>query len=166
MQQTSIDLPAFRSSALSNHNTYRATHHSPSMTISESLNSTAQTWAEHLAANAVFEHSDSSQRNDAGENIYVSYTTESSIDSAELGKSAVEDWYKEVSAYDYNNPESSSGTGHFTQVVWKNSTELGCGAAQGIATIDGTKFNAFYVVCQYAPAGNMEGEYASNVLEP
>jgi hypothetical protein len=57
-------------------------------------------------------------------------------------------------------------TGHFTQVVWKKSTQLGCGAAEGTATLDGTTFNAFYVVCHYNPAGNMRGDFPSNVLRP
>lgn len=37
--------------------------------------------------------------------------------------------------------------GHFTQVVWKDSTQLGVGMA--------TKGNKVYVVGQYRPAGNM-----------
>lgn len=31
--------------------------------------------------------------------------------------------------YDYNNPGFSSATGHFTQVVWRTSTTVGCGRA-------------------------------------
>ncbi|MEQ8751956.1 MAG: CAP family protein [Coleofasciculus sp. G1-WW12-02] len=164
--QTSINLGTFRSTALSKHNTYRNTHHSPSMTLSSSLNSSAQTWANYLATNGVFKHSSSSQRNNAGENLYAVYTTASSIDSATLANQTVSRWYNEVSAYNYNNPGFSSQTGHFTQVVWKKSTQLGCGAARGVKTISGTKYNAFYVVCHYAPAGNVTGQFAENVLAP
>lgn len=48
--------------------------------------------------------------------------------------------------------------GHFTQVVWKDSTELGV----GLAAV-GTRA---YVVGQYRPAGNMNmpGYFESNVL--
>jgi len=56
--------------------------------------------------------------------------------------------------------------GHFTQVVWKNSTELGCGAAQGVKTFQGNQYNAFYVVCQYGPAGNVIGQFDDNVIKP
>jgi uncharacterized protein YkwD len=164
--QTSIDLTTFRNTALSKHNTYRTIHHSPDLTISNSANSTAQSWAEHIAATEVFEHSSSSQRNGAGENIYASYTTATSIDPDTLANDAVESWYEEVKKYNYASPGFASNTGHFTQVVWKGSTQLGCGAAQGTATIEGTKYNAFYVVCQYDPAGNMSGDFPANVSKP
>ena len=160
--QTGINLSIFRNTALSQHNTYRNSHHSPDMTLSDSLNNSAQNWAEYLANNGVLEHSDS----DAGENLYVSYTTASSVDAATLANQAVTNWYNEVSDYDYNNPGFSSETGHFTQVVWKNSTQLGCGAARGVKTIQGTQYNAFYVVCQYAPAGNVIGQFPENVMTP
>jgi uncharacterized protein YkwD len=163
--QTSLDLATFRNSALSKHNSYRATHHSPNMTFSDSVNNTAQTWAQYLATNKVFQHSSSSQRNNAGENLYVSYTTTSTAAST-LADAALKKWYNEVSAYNYANPGYSSQTGHFTQVVWKSSTQLGCGAAQGTKTINGNNYNAFYVVCHYAPAGNVQGQFADNVLKP
>lgn len=164
--QTSIDLTTFRNTALSQHNTYRTTHKSPAMTLSDSLNSTAQSWAENIAATGVFAHSSSSQRNGAGENLYASFTTAPSIAADTLAATAVQNWYKEVANYDYANPVFASNTGHFTQVVWKNSTQLGCGAAKGTKTMNGKLYNAFYVVCQYAPAGNMKGEFPANVLRP
>ena len=42
------------------------------------------------------------------------------------GKDAVSRWYNEVGQYDYRNPGFSLQTGHFTQVVWASTTELGC----------------------------------------
>lgn len=160
--QTTIDLAVLRSTAMSKHNTYRAKHHSPNITIDESLNDSAQTWAENLASKGVFEHSQS----DNGENLYVSYTTATSIPADTLADKAVTSWYNEVSSYDYDNPGHSDTTGHFTQVVWKSSTQLGCGAARGIKTMNGTKFNAFYVVCQYSPGGNVTDQFSDNVLQP
>ncbi len=166
LAQTNIDLNVFRSNALSKHNSYRATHRSPSMTISSSANNTAQSWAQYLASSGSFQHSSASQRNNAGENLYVYYTTAPSISSDSLANTAVKSWYDEVKAYNYNSPGFSSATGHFTQVVWKSSTQLGCGAARGTKTMNGTKFNAFYVVCHYIPAGNVQGQFPANVLKP
>lgn len=34
----------------------------------------------------------------------------------------------EASMYDYDNPNFSEETGHFTQLVWKNTTTVGCGS--------------------------------------
>ena len=162
--QTSIDLATLRSVAVSQHNTYRATHKSPNITISDSLNSSAQAWAENIASSGQFAHS--TNRNNVGENIYASFTTQTSIDPTTLGNEAVSKWYGEVKDYNYASPGFSSNTGHFTQVVWKGSTQLGCGAAQGTKTMNGTTYNAFYVVCQYAAAGNMQGQFPDNVLQP
>jgi uncharacterized protein YkwD len=166
LAQTSIDLTTLRSTSLSKHNSYRATHRSPNMTISSSANNTAQAWAQYLATNGLFQHSATNQRNNAGENLYVSYTTAPSVNYAALANTAVQSWYDEVKLYNYNSPGFSSATGHFTQVVWKSSTQLGCGTAQGTKTINGTKYKAFYVVCHYAPAGNVQGQFPANVLKP
>ncbi len=160
--QTGINQSTLRSTALSKHNSYRSTHNSPNMTQSSSLNESAQSWAEHLASTGAFEHS----KTNAGENIYATFTTASSVDAANLGNQAVKSWYDEVSDYDYANPGFSGKTGHFTQVVWKNSTELGCGAAQGVKNFGGNQYNAFYVVCQYSPAGNVSGQFPDNVMAP
>ena len=72
-------------------------------------------------------------------------------------------WYDEVEWYDYNNPEvSSHETGHFTQVVWASTTEVGC----GIARCD----RSGVVVCQYRPSGGYDGYekggFAKNVSPP
>lgn len=48
LAQTTTELNAFRSNSLSKHNSYRATHRSPSMTTRSSANSTAQAWAQAL----------------------------------------------------------------------------------------------------------------------
>merc|ERR1719498_1945584 len=42
-------------------------------------------------------------------------------------------------------------TGHYTQVVWKDSIRLACGQSGGL------------VVCMYGPGGNYGGEYGANV---
>lgn len=53
-------------------------------------------------------------------------------------------------------------SGHFTQLVWKTSVELGFGKADGELP-DGMKCS--YYVARYKPEGNMGGEYATNVLK-
>jgi len=162
-----IDIAAVRNSCLQHHNTYRAAHKSPALTRGATLDETAQRWAERLAATGKFEHSDDAQRNGAGENIYVSYTTATTPPAPDaLAKEAVKCWYDEVAKYDYTKGQFDVETGHFTQVVWKGSTQLGTGVAFGTVVEKGKTYNATYVVCQYSPAGNMSGSFAANVLKP
>ena len=62
-----------------------------------------------------------------------------------------DNWYDEIALYDYNNPGFSMATGHFTQVIWKNSIELGVGLAFSADN------RAAWVVAQYSPPGNYGG---------
>ena len=45
------------------------------------------------------------------------------------GKLATEKWYREISAFDFNDKKFSPETGHFSQVVWKESIEIGAAVA-------------------------------------
>ena len=60
--------------------------------------------------------------------------------------------------YDFKNPGWSSSVGHFTQVVWNDSTKLGMGLALGSGRL--------YCVGQYYESGNYEGLFAENVFPP
>ncbi|WVW86778.1 hypothetical protein I302_108832 [Kwoniella bestiolae CBS 10118] len=70
---------------------------------------------------------------------------------------SIQMWMDEASEYDANNPTYS----HFTQVVWKETTTIGCaaincGANTGLA-------GQLYVMCEYYPRGNVIGAFAQNV---
>ena len=67
-------------------------------------------------------------------------------------------WYDEVKDYNYVRPGFSMGTGHFTQVVWKSSTEVGFGVARA-------SNGSYYAVGNYYPPGNMYGQFPQNVLK-
>ena len=75
-----------------------------------------------------------------------------------LGQKATQDWYDEIKYYNFNRPGFSSQTGHFTQVVWKKSTRLGVGI--GFSSDD----RKVYVVTNYSPPGNFQGQFGENVL--
>ena len=76
--------------------------------------------------------------------------------------------YGEEADYDYNTrgcKETSSPncvTGHFTQVVWKNSTKLGIGRAYGMV---GQTY-CTWTVARYVPPGNYVDQHEENVLDP
>jgi hypothetical protein len=69
----------------------------------------------------------------------------------------------QVSFYNYARPGFSSATGHFTALVWKSTTKLGCGSARCSRLS-----NRVILVCNYQPAGNIvnAGFFAANVLRP
>ena len=48
------------------------------------------------------------------------------------------------------------------KIVWKNTKRLGLGL--GIGTLK--KFNSYYCVAQYQPAGNYDGQFMDNVFPP
>lgn len=76
---------------------------------------------------------------------------------------AIKTFYNEIKFYDWNNPVFSMKTGHFTQVVWKSSIEIGV----GIATYPDQRYNHRTVVCiSYRPPGNVKGQFQQNVLPP
>ncbi|KAG7240061.1 hypothetical protein INR49_028064 [Caranx melampygus] len=143
---------SFQKEFLETHNAYRAKHNTPPLKLNSELTATAQAWANHLLATGTLAHSNTND----GENVFTMYSS-SSIKLT--GKEAVDSWYNEIKDYNWGQPGFSGRTGHFTQVVWKDSTQLGVGMAT-----DGKKA---FVVGQYRPAGNMNmaGYFERNVLK-
>ncbi|XP_072289006.1 GLI pathogenesis-related 2 [Eucyclogobius newberryi] len=142
---------SFKREFLNAHNTYRSQHSAPPLGLSSELCAEAQRWAEHLLQRNIMKHSETSD----GENIYC-FRSSAAIKLA--GREAVDAWYSEIKYYSWNSPGYSSKTGHFTQVVWKDSTELGVGVASSGKRV--------YVVGQYRPAGNVNSPmyFQQNVL--
>lgn len=133
---------ATRSAILSAHNNSRAKYCVPKLTWSAQLEAGAQAWA----ARCNFAHSGAG----TGENIAM---------GTNLGAGqAVALWFSEKAAYNYNAPGFSGNTGHFTQIVWKGTTQIGCGVAA-------CPTGQFYV-CRYMAPGNVAGQYPQNVLRP
>ena len=50
---------------------------------------------------------------------------------APKGNVAVDSWYKEIKDYAFGqaNPSNFMKVGHFTQVVWINTKQVGCAVA-------------------------------------
>ncbi|XP_077988363.1 Golgi-associated plant pathogenesis-related protein 1-like [Glandiceps talaboti] len=146
-------LKNLRQDVLKCHNKYRSKHSASSLKLNDSLNKTAQDWAEQMAKSDRFGHRPNGKY---GENIY--YAMNSRGLGTLTGQSVVQSWYDEIKNYNFKRGGFSSGTGHFTQVVWKGSKELGLGFAPSR-----NRANTWYVVANYNPAGNVQGQYDQNV---
>ena len=74
-------------------------------------------------------------------------------------------WYcSEEGCWNYNTASESGTTGHMTQVVWKNTTKVGC----GLCHVEGGGFLNVYLICNYERPGNFGsmgkgGGYDKNV---
>jgi uncharacterized protein YkwD len=129
------------------HNRVRAKHCAGPVSWSPKLADVAQKWANTLRdKGCVFGHSGGSY----GENLAAG--TEGVLDP----EATVKMWYDEIQKYRFPDGGFSMQTGHFTQVVWRGTTSVGCGHV----TCNGNDI----WVCNYDPAGNWEGQYRENVL--
>ncbi|XP_074847497.1 cysteine-rich venom protein-like [Carettochelys insculpta] len=105
----------------------------------------ARSWANECK----FEHSPTDRRKttvECGENLYMSTTPDSWSD-------AIQDWYNEEKDFIYGKGPTTpeAVVGHYTQVVWYSSYQLGC----AVAFCPGSEYS-YYFVCQYCPSGNYE----------
>lgn len=134
-------------------NIYRAIHQAPPLTWDDTIASFSQQWSFNLVSNGIFVHSKTPIY---GENL--AYFQGYGTDVMTLIKKSIDNWYNEVTKYDFNAPGFSDATGHFTCMVWLSSTKFG----MGISLNDST--NAVDVVMNTSPPGNVIGEFQQNVL--
>jgi len=117
---------------------------------SEKLHKKAQKWAEHLVTLSKLQHSTG---NDTGENIAYKFASDL---RRFTGDQMVDMWYNEIKDYNFRKPGFKSSTGHFTQVVWEGTKEIGVGVAY-----DGK--GTCYCVANYSPPGNFQNRFEENV---
>ncbi|XP_029776093.1 Golgi-associated plant pathogenesis-related protein 1 isoform X1 [Suricata suricatta] len=144
----------FNNEVLKAHNEYRRQHGVPPLKLCKKLNREAQQYSEALASTRILKHSPESSRGQCGENLaWASYD--------QTGKEVADRWYSEIKNYNFQQPGFTSGTGHFTAMVWKSTKKMGVGKAPAS---DGSSF----VVARYFPAGNVvnQGFFEENVLPP
>ncbi len=113
----------------------------PPVAWSDDIASTAQAWAEHLrdTRKCGLLHSDTR----FGENLAAG-------EEMDAGR-AVRMWAGEIDNYQYSPTyEFAPRSGHYSQIVWRRTTNIGCGRA--------TCGRNAVVVCRYSPAGNSIGK--------
>jgi hypothetical protein len=131
---------------LTAHNRYRVEVGVPSLKWSDDLAATALQWARHLSEVQVFQHSGALG---TGENLAMWTAGHASLAQLVDLWGAEKRFFVEAHFPDVSSLGDWRTVGHYTQIVWRDTTEVGCGRATG----GGYDF----LVCQYAPQGNFMG---------
>jgi len=145
----------FQQDALKAHNLHRARHAAPPLSLSAELSEAAGDYARQLARSDQFSHSGDER---CGENLYWSWSSDPAWVCG--GEEAVSSWYEESRGYNYRAEPRDTQSGHFTQLVWQESQQVGVGVHQSANT------GKYYVVMKYFPPGNVLGQYTDNVKPP
>jgi pathogenesis-related protein 1 len=132
-----------KAQALQAHNTARIKDKQRPLQWSPDLENISQKWANQLASNCKVYH----HQGDIpfGENLFIS-TAPTTVGHA------VNAWVNEKNFYNHpqNKCQAGKQCGHYTQVVWKGTTDVGC-AMQSCS--NGSQI----YVCSYFPGGNVVG---------
>jgi uncharacterized protein YkwD len=145
--QVTAHLPSFETRLLAAHNAERLRLGQPALTWNSRLADSARKWAQTLAKNGSFEHA---PQNVEGENLWSGTKGEYSpeemvglwIEEKQFFKSGI---FPQVST-----SGNWSDVGHYTQLIWYNTTQVGCAVAQST--------QEDILVCRYDPPGNWIGK--------
>ncbi len=132
---------------------------------SDTIAGDAQKYADELARDGKFEHDtdrnhkDGYGHGDYGENLFASSYDASFSD-------AVKAWVDEKQHYTYGIFGDSSTCkkeeqcGHYTQVIWKDTSIVGCAKSKYLKAVPkyGIKRGWSVIVCKYQTPGNVLGE--------
>lgn len=128
---------------LAAHNEVRARVDVPPLRWSDRLAAHAQEWANRLLAERQFYHRPHPA---FGENLFDVVGPRPHASPAYV----VNDWASEASDYSYRANTCRKMCGHYTQLVWGDTREVGCAVARDS--------NREVWVCNYNPPGNWIGE--------
>lgn len=143
---------------ISAHNKWRAEAGvTDKLAYSPALAAKAQAWADHLKQTNHCQMRHSKPDGRYGENLYWGSAMLWSDGYKELQQvtstQVVDSWGSEKADYDYAGNHCTPGKmcGHYTQLVWRSTTTVGC----GMAVCEDTQEQVW--ACQYLPAGNWIG---------
>ena len=127
------------------------------LSYSPALAQRAQAWVDNLKQNHHCRMLHSKTDSRYGENLYWASALMWSDGSNELQEvspeQVVDSWGSEKEDYDYASNRCAPGKmcGHYTQIVWRSTTSVGC----AMAVCEDTQEQVW--ACEYQPAGNWVG---------
>jgi hypothetical protein len=122
----------------------------PAMRWNGDLAQDAQRWADYLARTGKFEHAPDNPAAVEGENLWAGtkgYFSPEAMVSAWVREKR---YFKPGTFPDNSTTGDVEDVGHFTQLAWRDTRQVGCAKARS-ARED-------ILVCRYAQAGNWIGE--------
>lgn len=131
--------PTWAQEMLGLHNEKRALHSAGALTWDSDVYAYAQAYADKFTCGGSLVHSGGQY----GENLALGFST---------AESAFNAWYSEGDNYDYSTATTFD---HFTAIIWKGTTKLGC----AYKSCDQGR----YTICSYDPAGNIVGYGTENL---
>lgn len=135
------------------HNQVRAAVGTPPLKWNCALANFAQNWADK----DLWGHSSGTQRENIIPGVYAGENLSSDANPNTPLAQMLQGWLDEKPNWDNGSKTCAPGTvcGHFTQMVWRTTKEVGCGVNRKSSTMgDEWKGQATYLVCNYSPGGN------------
>lgn len=152
---TALSGNALVAEALAAHNEVRKKVGVPALAWDEKLAKFAQEWGRHLCRGGrqlpTLVHRQI-RAGSPGENLWEGASTQPDPYSV---TDAVKSWAGERKYFDVHGNRCRGGVcGHYTQLVWRDTTHVGC----AVATCSVSDMTATIWVCNYSPGGNVIGE--------
>jgi hypothetical protein len=110
----------------------------------------ARTWADHLSATGRFEHAPERPVDPEGENLWAGTRGAYGVEAMVDGWIREKRYFRPGTFPDNSTTGRVADVGHYTQLVWRQTLQVGCALATG-ARED-------VLVCRYSDAGNYFGE--------
>jgi len=135
---------------LATHNHERERLGVPALRWNAALARDAYAWADRLAQQGHMVHSSHAQRRNAGENLWMGpkgYYSPQVMVGTFLDE---RQYFKPGNFPDISTTGNWYDVGHYSQVIWRDTREVGCAIAEGP--------REEFLVCRYWPAGNFWGQ--------
>lgn len=140
----------FAGQLLAAHNSERDRAGLPRLAWSNRLAQDAQTWAVQLSRKGALQHASTHERGGMGENLWMGSAGYYSAEDMVGGFLAERAKFRPGTFPQVSRTGNWADVGHYTQIIWPRTTEVGCAVAKGGAHD--------FLVCRYNPAGNTIGE--------